>query len=79
MANEAFRVLAIGLEKDGTALFSDRFGSAVVDVGRGMKSNARVAMIVVVPRKEMSAMGPGVLIAAEAIWEVGSVLEGPEL
>ena len=79
LANEAFRVLAIGVEQDGAALFSDRFGSAVVDVGRGMKSNARVAMIVVIPRKKTSAVGPGVLVAAEAIGEVGSVLEGPEL
>jgi hypothetical protein len=36
LANKAFRVFAIGVEQDDAALLSDRFGSAVVDVGGGM-------------------------------------------
>jgi hypothetical protein len=35
LANESFGVLDIGVEKDDSALFSDRFGPAVVDVGGG--------------------------------------------
>ena len=72
-------MLAIGIEQDDTALFSDCFGSAVVHVGGGMKPNARMTMIVVIPTEESGAVGLAVLEAAEAIGEVGSVLEGPEL
>jgi hypothetical protein len=38
-------MLGVGIEKDDAALFSDGFGPAVVDVGGGMKTNARMTMI----------------------------------
>ena len=79
LADESFGVLRIGVEKDDSALFSDRFGPAVVHVGWGMKSNARMTMIVVIPSEKSGTVGVGVFEAAEAIGEVGSVLEGPEL
>jgi hypothetical protein len=41
-------MLGVGVEKDDAALFSDGFGPAVVHIGGGMKSNPRMAMIVVV-------------------------------
>ena len=74
-----FGVFGIGVEQDDSALFSDRFGPAVVDVGGGMKSNARVAMIVVIPSEKSGAVGLGVFEAAEAVGEIRSVLEGSEL
>jgi hypothetical protein len=70
-------VLGIGVEKDDSALLSNRLGPAVVHVGGGMKTNAR--MIVVIPVEKSGTVGLGVLEAAEAIREIGSVLEGPEL
>jgi len=79
LADESFGVFGIGVEQDDSALFSDRFGPAVVDVGGGMKSNARMTMIVVIPSEKSGTVGMGVFEAAEAIGEVGSVLEGPEL
>ena len=72
-------MLGVGVEKDDAALFSDRFGPAVVHVGGGMKSNARMTMIVVIPTEKSGTVGLAVFEAAEAIGEVGSVLEGPEL
>jgi hypothetical protein len=78
LADESFGVLGIGVEKDDSALFSDRFGPAVVHVGWGMKSNARMTMIVVIPSEKSGTVGVGVFEAAEAIGEVGSVLEGPD-
>jgi hypothetical protein len=72
-------MLAIGIEKDDSALFSDGLRPAVVHVGRGMKSNARMTMIIVIPTEKSGTVGVAVFIRAEAIGEVGSVLEGPEL
>ena len=69
----------MGIEKDDAALFPDRLGPAVVHIGGGMKSNARMTMIVVIPTEESRTVGVAVFIRAEAIGEVGSVLEGPEL
>jgi hypothetical protein len=79
LADESLGMLAIGVEKDDPALFADGFGSAVVHVGGGMKSNARMTMIVVIPTEKSGTMGVAVFVGAEAIGEVGSVLEGPEL
>ena len=55
------------------------FGSAVVDIGGGVIADAGVAVVVVVPAEEPSAVGVGVLVAAEAVGKVGPVLEGAEL
>jgi hypothetical protein len=33
LANEAFGVLGVGIEEDGTTSISDLFGLSVVDVG----------------------------------------------
>jgi hypothetical protein len=79
LADESLGMLGIGVEKDGPALFADGFGPAVVHVSGGMKSNARMTMIVVVPTEESGTVGLAVFERAEAIGEVRSVLEGPEL
>ena len=55
-------MLAIGIEKDDAALFSDRLRPAVVHVGRGMKSNARMTMIVVIPAEKSGTVGVAVFV-----------------
>jgi hypothetical protein len=72
-------MLGEGIEEDGTTSISDRFCSAVVNVGGRMQTDARMAVIVVIPTEEATAVGMGVLETAEPVGEVGSVLEGPEL
>ena len=72
-------MLGVGVEEDDTALLSDLFSPAVVDVGRGVQADSRMTVIVVVPTEESSTVGTSVLEAAEPVGEVGSVLEGPEL
>jgi hypothetical protein len=57
LAVESFGMLGIGVEKDHPALFPYRLGPAVVHVGRGMESNARVAMIVVIPAERSGTVG----------------------
>jgi hypothetical protein len=44
-------------------------GGPVVDAGRRVLADARVAMLVVVVHDERLAQGPGVLVAAEALGE----------
>ena len=72
-------MLGVGVEEDHASLRPDRLGPAVVDVGRSVQADARMAVIVVVPGEESSAVGTGVLEAAEPVGEVRPVLEGPEL
>ena len=72
-------MLGIGVEKDDTSAMSDPFGPAVVNVGGSVQSDARVAVVVVVPTEESSTVGTGIFEAAEAVGEVWSVLEGAEL
>jgi len=68
-------MLAVGVKKDDTALFTDGLRPAVVHVGGSMKSNARMTMIVVIPTEESRTVGVAVFVGAEAIGEVGSVLK----
>src|SRR5271165_1204827 len=67
-----------GIEGDGALLVQHRSG-AVVDGGRSHQTDTAVAVIVVVPVEELLAVSPSVLDRAEAIGEVGSVLQGFEL
>jgi len=46
---------------------------------RGKQAQTRVAMLVVVPGKELLAESATVLDTAEAIRELGTVLQSPEL
>jgi hypothetical protein len=41
-------MLGVGIEQDDTPLAADRLGASVVDVGRRVQANARVAVVVVV-------------------------------
>ena len=54
-------------------------GVAVVDVVRRQQAEAAVPVLGVVPEKERLAMRAGVLDRAEALREVGPVLQGLEL
>ncbi len=72
-------MLGVGVEQDDTPLAADRLGAAVVDVGRRVKANAGVTVVLVVPAEKAAAVGPAVLVAAEAVGEVWSVLEGAKL
>ena len=47
-ADEALGMLGVGIEQDDTPLAADRLGASVVDVGRRVQANARVAVVVVV-------------------------------
>jgi len=72
-------MLGVGVEQDDTPLAADRLGAAVVDVGRRVEPDARMTMVVVIPTKEANTVGAGVLETAEAVGELGSIVEGPEL
>ena len=72
-------MFGIGIEEDHTPLLSDLVGPPVVDVSRCVESDTRVTVVVVIPTEESTAVGTGVLEAAEPVGEVRPVLEGPEL
>jgi hypothetical protein len=60
------------------ALVPDLGGRPVVDRGRGMKSDARVTVDVVVLLEEVCAEGPCVFDGAEPVGERRAVLQGLE-
>ena len=74
----SFESLWIGEESSlqdfGTCLVY-RSGFTEMDGGRGHVSDARVSMELVVPREEPLAMAAGILDAAEAVREIGPVLQ----
>jgi hypothetical protein len=72
-------MLGVGIEQDDTPLAADRLGASVVDVGRRVKADAGVTVVLVVPAEKAAAVGPAVLVAVEAAGEVWSVLEGAKL
>jgi hypothetical protein len=57
----------------------NQFRSSVMDLGRGVEPDARMAVVVVVPVEEPSTVSVGVFEGAEVLREVGPVLEGPEM
>ncbi len=79
LADEALRVGGVGTIEHGRPLRLDGSGSAVVDVGGRVIGDAGMAMLVVVPTEEPRAEAVGVFEAAEAVRELGPVLEGLEL
>ena len=67
-----------GIERDG-ALRGERRSGAVMDGGRRHQADAAVAVFVVVPAEELLAVSASIFDRAEAIGEVGPVLQGLEL
>jgi hypothetical protein len=55
------------------------FGSSIVDVDRVVPGDAAVVVLGVVPAEEPLAERAGVFDAAEAVGEVGPVLQRPEV
>jgi len=68
-------MLGVGVEQDDTPMTADRLGAAVVDVGRCVKANAGVTVVLVVPTEKAAAVGPAVLVAAEAVGKSGRYLK----
>jgi len=60
-------------------LLVQRCSGSVVDGSRSHQTDAAVAVFVVVPLEELLTVSASILDRAEAIWEVGSVLQGFEL
>ncbi len=64
-----------GIKGDG-ALCGERGGGSVMHGSRGHPPDPAVAMIMVVPAKELLAVSTSIFDRAEAIREVGPVLQG---
>ena len=60
-------------------LLENLLGLAVMDHGRSKQADARVPMLIVVPREEKLRMEAAVLDATEAVWEIGPVFHSAEL
>jgi len=76
---EAFRVAIIGYVEHLLSVFDDLGGHAVMQRFRGEQGDAAVMMLAVVPSEELPAKGACVLDGAEAVGELGPILEGFEL
>jgi len=72
-------MLAIGVEKDDPALFGGwlRLGRSARRLG--YEAQCSMTMIVAISTEISGTVGVAVFVGAEAIREVGSVLEGPKL
>ena len=79
LAHEAPGVGGIGGVEYVAALCTDDLGAAVVHVGGGMEPDTRVAVVVVIPGEQSSAVSVRVLEGTEDLGEVRPVLEGPEM
>ena len=69
----------IGSIQYGLAVGQDRFSLARVDHGWGEQAETGVAVLLVVPREELLAESAAVLDTAEAVGEIGAILQGSEL
>ena len=69
----------MGGGQHGGPRLEDCRGLASVHDGRCQKSDAPVAVLLVVPAKEPAAEVESVVVAGEAVWEVGPVLQRLEL
>lgn len=63
-----------GLEGFGDPV-EESLGVALMDRRRGEESDFPVAVLSVVPEKELSAAVEGVVVARESAWEGGAVIE----
>lgn len=78
-SDKFFRMGLVGRKKDPASLFLKLTGLSTMDPVRGHKPNTRVAMIKVIPVKEVLTEGPGILNTPKAVREPGSIFQGLEL
>jgi hypothetical protein len=76
---EPFGVGGVGGVEDAGTFVRNGVSGAVVDACRGVQAQAGVAMLVVVSAEEALAVQPRGLGGAEAVGEVGPVLQRLEL
>jgi hypothetical protein len=69
----------IGVLEDPASRLDGVRGATVVQHGGGQQGDARMVVLVVVPGEESSAEAQGVVVASEAVRELGTVLHGLEL
>ena len=79
LANKTFGVNGVGCLKHMGALNLDTFGVAEVDGGRGVEAQARVSVLVVVPREETLAEHAAIFDGAEPSRKLWAVLESLEV
>ena len=77
--DEALRVKPVDLTQDVAPGLDHLFRQAVVNHMRGEKANAGMVVLLVVPGKERLTESTGFFDTAEALGEIGSILEGFEL
>lgn len=78
-ALEAQRIGLVGLLQNLGTLDAQGLGGAIVDGVRGHQAYAAVAVLLVVPVEETLTVSACALERAEALGEVGAVLQGLEL
>src|SRR5215207_6010588 len=78
-ADKPLGVCSVGCLEDRAPCLRPGGCSAIVDIGRSQPADATVVMVVAVPVEEATTVGDGVVDAAEALGEVGTVLEGLEV
>jgi hypothetical protein len=77
--DEALGVRGIGGETDAVTSIEDLVSAAVMHGGRREEGQAAVVVLGVVPSEQRAADLTRMLERAEAVGEVGPVLEGPEV
>lgn len=79
VTDETLEMHRVSGGQDLTVRVVGHLSAPVVDYLRGQEANARMAMLGVVPAKEVSIEGPGLFDRGESVGEDGPVLEGLEL
>jgi hypothetical protein len=79
VADKAFGMSGVGGLKYARTLDLDAVGVTEMDRGRGMETQSRMTVLVVVPLEEAPAEGTTILDRAKTRRELWPVLEGLEL
>jgi len=75
MANEPFGVSGVGGLKYARTLHLDGLGVTEMDRVRGMETQPRMTVLVVIPMEEAPTEGTAILDRAKTVWERWPVLE----
>src|SRR5207245_6739178 len=74
--DEAFRVSGVGSQEHAVSVIEDVLGEAVMHRGRSEEGQAAVVVLGVVPGEERAADLTRVFQGAEAVRELGPILDG---